>query len=100
MGFVRFLGILLVGLAAWGAEPVVDWEKVKTEALQHYQAIIRIDTSNPPGNETAVVNYLKGVLDREGIPYQVLTLEPGRANLVARIKGSGRKKPVLMLGHT
>ena len=91
---------MLIVLGARAAEPVVDWEKVKAETLLHYQSIVRINTSNPPGNETAVVNYLKGVLDREGISYQTFALEPGRANLVARVKGNGRKKPILMLGHT
>ena len=91
---------LLLAISAWAAEPVVDWEKLKAETLLHYQSIVRINTSNPPGNETAVVNYLKGVLDREGIPYQIFAREPGRANLVARLKGNGSKKPLLILGHT
>jgi len=82
------------------AEPAPDWEKAKAETLLHYQAIVRINSSNPPGNETAVVNYLKEVLGREGIDYKIFALEPGRANLVARLKGSGRKKPILILGHT
>jgi acetylornithine deacetylase/succinyl-diaminopimelate desuccinylase-like protein len=87
-------------LSANAAEPVVDWDKLKAETLLHYQSIVRINTSNPPGNETAVVKYLKEVLDREGISYQVFALEPSRANLVARLKGNGRKKPILILGHT
>ena len=91
---------VFVTLSAHAAEPVVDWEKAKPETLLHYQSIVRINTSNPPGNETLVVNYLKSVLDREGIGYQVFALEPNRANLVARLKGNGRKKPILILGHT
>ena len=74
----------LATLAAWAAEPAVDWDKVKAETLQHYQSIVRINTSNPPGNETSLVNYLRGVLDSEGIGYQVFALDPNRANLVAR----------------
>jgi acetylornithine deacetylase/succinyl-diaminopimelate desuccinylase-like protein len=76
------------------------WDKLKAETLLHYQSIVRINTSNPPGNETAVVNYLKDVLDREGIPYQIFAREPSRANLIARLKGNGSKKPLLILGHT
>src|SRR5438105_4486813 len=96
-----FLPIFLIALPAWAAaEPVVDWDKANAETLVHYQSIVRINSSNPPGNETLVVNYLKDVLDREGISYQVFALEPGRANLVARLKGNGRKKPILILGHT
>jgi acetylornithine deacetylase/succinyl-diaminopimelate desuccinylase-like protein len=92
--------LFLLALGAWATEPVVDWEKTKAETLLHYQSVVRINSSNPPGNETAVVNYLKGVLDREGISNQFFALEPARANLVARLKGSGRKKPIAILGHT
>ena len=97
---IFFLTFFLLALSARAAEPVVDWDKVNAETLLHYQSIVRRNTSNPPGNETSVVNYLKEVLDREGISYQVFALEPSRANLVARLKGSGRRKPVLILGHT
>ena len=97
----RLLAIcFLLGLIAWAAEPVVDWHKAKPEILLHFQSIVRLNTSNPPGNETSVVNYLKDVLDREGINYQVFAREPSRANLVARLKGNGTKKPILIMGHT
>jgi acetylornithine deacetylase/succinyl-diaminopimelate desuccinylase-like protein len=92
--------LFFISLPASAADPVVDWNKAKPEILRHYQSIVRMNTSNPPGNETAVVNYLKDVLNREGISNQVFALEPNRANLVARLKGNGRKKPVLILGHT
>jgi acetylornithine deacetylase/succinyl-diaminopimelate desuccinylase-like protein len=62
--------------------------------------VLRIDTSNPPGDETKVVNYLKPILDRAGIPTEVLALDPKRANLVARIKGNGSKRPLIIMGHT
>lgn len=94
------LVLVFSALPARPAEPAVDWDQVNREALLHYQSVVRINSSNPPGNETAVVNYLKGVLDREGISNQVFAMEPNRANLVARLKGNGRGKPVLMLGHT
>ena len=98
--FVLVPVFFFLGPTAHAAEPVVDWDKAQAETLLHYQSIVRINSSNPPGNETSVVNYLKNVLDREGISYQVFALDPNRANLVVRLKGNGRKKPVLMLGHT
>lgn len=73
---------------------------LEAETLQHYQALLRIDTSSPPGNETKAVEYLKQVLDKEGISYQVFAKDPSRANLVARIKGNGKKRPILVMGHT
>src|SRR5207247_4701589 len=56
--------------------------------------------SNPPGNEKLVTDYLKEVLDREGIPAQEFALESNRPNLVARLKGNGRKQPILLMGHS
>ena len=79
---------------------LIDWDEVGEEAIQHFVELVQIDTTNPPGNETLVVNYLKGVLDEEGIDYEVFALDPDRANLVARIRGNGSKRPILMMGHT
>lgn len=77
-----------------------SWDKVANETIEHFQALLRMDTTNPPGNETRVAEYLKKVLEREGIPVKLLALEPQRANLVARIRGNGSKRPVLVMGHT
>jgi len=73
---------------------------IEAETLQHFQALLRIDTSSPPGNETRAVEYLKQVFEKEGIPYQVFAAEPSRANFVARLKGSGKTRPILIMGHT
>jgi acetylornithine deacetylase/succinyl-diaminopimelate desuccinylase-like protein len=70
------------------------------ETLQHFQALVRLDTSSPPGNEIRAVEYLKQVLDKNGIAYQVFAKDPQRPNLVARIKGTGKKRPLLVMGHT
>ncbi len=59
---------------------------------------MKIDTSD--GNETQAAEYLKGVLEADGIAARLYALEPGRANLVARIRGSGAKRPILVMGHT
>ncbi|HEV8147206.1 MAG TPA: hypothetical protein VGP79_12530, partial [Bryobacteraceae bacterium] len=59
----RFAAFLVTACCAFAADRFpVDWAKVNTELLEHYTALLRIDTSNPPGNETKAVNYLKGVL--------------------------------------
>jgi acetylornithine deacetylase/succinyl-diaminopimelate desuccinylase-like protein len=77
-----------------------DWRAVEDETMRHYQALLRLDTRNPPGNEHLAAEYLKGVLDREGIPAEIVGRDPNRPNLVARLKGSGRKRPLLIMGHT
>ena len=94
--------LLFVGLAfsAMAQIPAVDWKAQQAETLRHYRALVQIDTSSPPGNETAVVNYLKNVFEAEGIPVKTFALQPARANLVARIKGNGSKRPVLIMAHT
>ena len=91
---------VMTGSAVAQKSDTIDWSRVEAETLEHFQAVLRIDTSNPPGNERAAVEYLKQVLDREGIPTQTFALEPNRPNLVARLKGSGAKRPLLLMGHT
>ncbi|MBI4528217.1 MAG: M20/M25/M40 family metallo-hydrolase [Deltaproteobacteria bacterium] len=96
-----FLVVLLFSSVAQGQERYrVPWDKVANETIEHFQALLRIDTTNPPGNETLVAEHLKKILEREGIPAKLLALEPRRANLVARIRGNGSKRPILVMGHT
>jgi acetylornithine deacetylase/succinyl-diaminopimelate desuccinylase-like protein len=78
----------------------VHSRKLNAETLRHFTALLRIDTSNPPGNETEAAKYLAGVLEREGIPAKLLAVDPARANLVARIQGNGSARPIAILGHT
>src|SRR5579862_3987030 len=80
--------------------PAVDWQAEHAEILKHFRALVQIDTSNPPGNEGKVVAYLKSVLDAEGIASETFALDPNRPNLVARLKGNGSKRPLLILAHT
>ena len=77
-----------------------DWAKLQDETMQHFQALLRIDTRNPPGNETVLAEYLKQVLEKEGIPAQIVGSDPKRSNVVARLKGNGKKKPLLIMGHS
>jgi acetylornithine deacetylase/succinyl-diaminopimelate desuccinylase-like protein len=77
-----------------------DWSKVQAEAMTHFQGLVRIDSTNPPGNETRVVDYIRKVFDAEGIPYIVAAQDPTRANIIARLKGNGSKRPLLIIGHS
>ena len=80
--------------------PAVDWKKQEAEILRHHRALIQIDSSSPPGNETKVDDYLKKVFEADGIPVKTFALQPARANLVARLKGNGKKRPLLLMAHT
>ena len=77
-----------------------DWTTLDAETLAHFQAIVRMDTTDPPGGEKPVADYLVSVLRKEGIDVQTFELEPGRTNVVARLKGNGSKKPLLLMAHT
>lgn len=97
IAWVCGLALLPVSLLSQTAP---DFARNRNEAIQTLQGLIRINTSNPPGNETQAAGYLKGILEREGIPAELFALDTNRANLVARLKGSGKKRPLLLMGHT
>lgn len=76
-----------------------DFLTAREEVVQILSGFIKIDTSNPPGNETQGAVYLKSILDREGIASEMFEGEPGRGDLVTRLKGNGKKRPLLLMGH-
>lgn len=69
-------------------------------ARKYLADLIRLDTTNPPGNETRVAEYLKKLCDAEGITSQTLGADLGRLNFVARLTGSGKLKPLLLMAHS
>jgi acetylornithine deacetylase/succinyl-diaminopimelate desuccinylase-like protein len=77
-----------------------DWPKNFAEALKNLQELVKIDTSNPPGNETRLAQHLKAILDKEGIPAEIVSSDANRGNLIARLKGNGKKRPLLLAGHS
>jgi acetylornithine deacetylase/succinyl-diaminopimelate desuccinylase-like protein len=78
----------------------INWAAVDSETIAHFQALMRFDTRDPPGNEKPAVDYLVNALQRAGIDVETFALEPNRGNVVARIRGNGSKRPILMMGHT
>ena len=99
----KFIAVLFVSVslpAIAQQSYIIDWDATGEEAVQHLVDLVRIDTTNPPGNEARVVEYLETALAEEGIESQRYALEPDRANLVARQSGNGAKRPILLMGHT
>ena len=97
----RVAAALLIPMAAFAAlVPTPDFDAAREETVRILSGFIQVDTTSPPGNETKGAEYLKRFLDREGIPAEILALEPARGNLVARLKGNGKRKPLLLMGHT
>lgn len=92
--------LLALVLASTLTAQDLDWGALEEETLRHFQALVRIDTSDPPGDESPAVDYLRGVLEAEGIPTETFALEEKRPNLVARLKGNGSKQPLLIMSHT
>ncbi len=93
---ILFVLVALPELARAQAKSIQpNWAKLEEETMKHFQAIIRINSADPPGNEAPVVEYLKSVLDKEGIPSQVFSLDPRRPNLVARQRAMERRNRFL-----
>src|SRR5579871_270706 len=93
------LALALVVCSSLAHAQSPDWPKIQDELMQHFQALLRIDTTDPPGNETKAVEYIGKVLGDAGIPLQVVAQDPARANLIARLRGNGSKRPILLMGH-
>jgi acetylornithine deacetylase/succinyl-diaminopimelate desuccinylase-like protein len=82
--------------------PCPDLGKLPEEALGWLQGLIRINTTNPPGNELAAANYIAGILEHEGIAHEVIELSPGRGVVIGRLTSSAISDPsraLLLLGH-
>jgi acetylornithine deacetylase/succinyl-diaminopimelate desuccinylase-like protein len=78
----------------------IDWAAVHAEAEELLAAYLRIDTTNPPGNETAAARFLGDRLEAEGISVEYVEPQPGRALVAARLRGDGSRRPFLLGNHT
>jgi len=93
----RYL-IPILALAAAAAAQTT--ESAADLAARYLPELIRIDSTNPPGNETRVARWLKEVADREGIPADLVGDNPQRLNFIARLKGAGKTRPLLLMAHS
>ncbi|MFM7856183.1 MAG: M20/M25/M40 family metallo-hydrolase [Flammeovirgaceae bacterium] len=94
------ISLLFISSFAFAQQKQPDWVKLQDETMRHFQAILRINSSTATGTEAPVVDYLKSVLEKEGINTQLFFNDPKHPNLIARIKGNGKKRPVLLMAHT
>ena len=81
------------------ASATVDWRQVGSGAADLLSRYIRFDTTNPPGNEAQTARFLSGFLDSNGVKSTIVTSPGGRANLIARVRGTGQRKPLVLLHH-
>jgi acetylornithine deacetylase/succinyl-diaminopimelate desuccinylase-like protein len=77
----------------------VNWAPYQDETLNMLQEYLRIDTSNPPGNEIKTAQFFHELFDKAGIQNTVYEYAPGRANIFAIIKGDGSLRPLILLNH-
>ena len=106
-GVVIAVSVLSVG--AWASESAMASSRISDEHLRQYsdlsltwmQEYLRIDTTNPPGNEMRGVEFFKKILDQEGIENREFEYAPGRGDLWARLPrtASATKRPIVLLNH-
>lgn len=93
-------GLLLVLTAIGARANDIKWDQVQREALELFIQYLKLDTTNPPGNEIRAAQFFAELCQREGIEHQVFEPLPGRGTLWARVKGDGSRRPVILLNHT
>ncbi len=82
--------------------PEINWKSATSETVQHLAHLIQAETVNPPGNELSAILVIKDILEKEGFTnedFQILKSAPGRVNLVARLRGDGSARPLMLSGH-
>jgi acetylornithine deacetylase/succinyl-diaminopimelate desuccinylase-like protein len=103
MNALRLLSVALISFGYCGlgarAASAPDFDAAHAELVTTLKELIRIETVNPPGGETRAVRHLQAILERDGIASEIIEKETGRGNLVARLKGTGRRQPLLLMGH-
>jgi acetylornithine deacetylase/succinyl-diaminopimelate desuccinylase-like protein len=103
---VLLTSLLPAALGAQGRSPEptrpIDWAAIEREGVALLREYLRVNTTNPPGNELAAARFLRDFLAKQGIEAQILDtaeLGPGRANLYARVKGNGSKRAIAIVHH-
>jgi acetylornithine deacetylase/succinyl-diaminopimelate desuccinylase-like protein len=101
---LAFASLIFAGGNARAQAPSAqpDLAKLAEEAQGWLADMIRINTSNPPGNEMAVAKYIAGILQKEGIPNEVLEIAPGRGVAIGRLQAGPLPDPanaLLLVAH-
>jgi acetylornithine deacetylase/succinyl-diaminopimelate desuccinylase-like protein len=91
---------LPIAALAQSPRPSPDWPAYEARAVERLRDFLRINTSNPPGNEQRAADFFCDLFSKEGIECQVFPIAPGRANAYARLRGDGSRRPIILLNHT
>jgi acetylornithine deacetylase/succinyl-diaminopimelate desuccinylase-like protein len=90
---------VIVASAPARAESSPDFGAAAAEATRILQDYLRIDTTNPPGHERRAADFLAAIFAEAGIEHRIYDLGNDRANILARLPGSGARRPILLLNH-
>ena len=91
--------VLALPTSARAQNGAIDWPRYQDMAVDLMQQYLRVNTSNPPGNEIEAAKFLKKIFDQYGIENEIFEFKPSRANIIARLKGNGSKRPIILLSH-
>lgn len=97
VSFLIGVSVALIPVMPAGGQQNIDVAKLQAEAVQRTREYLRINTTNPPGNEVESMRWFARIFKSEGIPFDTATSAPGRGNVWARLKGG--KEPALVLLH-
>ncbi len=99
---VALLTLAVPPVAPAAAQQALNWDSLSAAAVRALSEYLKINTTNPPGNELEGARFLQTLLARDGIDAQILDtaeLGSGRANLYARLRGNGAKRAVALVNH-
>jgi len=87
-------------VATRASDHKINWDEAEREALDLFIQYLKIDTTNPPGNEIRAAEFFADICKREGVEHQLFEPFPGRSSVWARLRGDGSKRPIILLNHT
>ncbi len=96
---VLVAALLVCGLVHAAAAADINWAEVEKQATDFLSTYVQINTTNPPGNETAAAQFLADRFHQVGIDAEIFESQPGRGSVLARLKGAGGGRPVILLNH-
>ena len=79
--------------------PIPILKEIEEEITRFLSDLIRINTTNPPGNETKAAHFIAQYLAKDGFQSEILESAPGRGSVITRLKGTGEKPNLLLLSH-
>ncbi len=79
--------------------PIAMLTEIEQEITQFLSNLIQVNTTNPPGNETAAAKFIADYLTKDGFESEIIESRPGRGSLITRLKGTGEKPNLLLLSH-